>query len=66
MVVDHYDALTGRRLSLDGIIALRIRTQLTDALWRTEAGLHLLLAQLDGGTPDAYVDELGEPRASGY
>jgi aminoglycoside phosphotransferase (APT) family kinase protein len=59
-VVDHYISLTGRRLSLNRIMALHIRTQLADALWRTEAGLPLLLAQPGGGTPDDYVDELIE------
>jgi aminoglycoside phosphotransferase (APT) family kinase protein len=53
--VDQYVALTGRRLSLKRIIALHIRTALGDALWRSEAGLPLLLPRPGGGTPDDYV-----------
>jgi aminoglycoside phosphotransferase (APT) family kinase protein len=56
--VDKYVALTGRRLSLDRIMALHLRTTLGDALWRSEAGLPLLLPRPGGGTPDDYVDEL--------
>jgi aminoglycoside phosphotransferase (APT) family kinase protein len=56
--IDEYVALTGRRLSLERIMALHLRTSLGDALWRTEAGLPLLLARPGGGTPDDYVDEL--------
>ena len=55
--VDEYVALTGRRLSLERIMALHVRTTLGDALWRSEAGLPLLLPRPDGGTPDDYVDE---------
>jgi aminoglycoside phosphotransferase (APT) family kinase protein len=58
--VDEYVALTGRRLSLDRIIALHVRTTLGDALWRSEAGLPPLLPRPGGGTPDAYVDELAK------
>jgi aminoglycoside phosphotransferase (APT) family kinase protein len=56
--VDKYVALTGRRLSLERIMALHVRTTLGDALWRSEAALPLLLARRGGGTPDDYVDEL--------
>jgi aminoglycoside phosphotransferase (APT) family kinase protein len=56
--IDEYRALTGRRLSLERIMALHLRTSLGDALWRTEAGLPLLLPRPGGGTPDDYVDEL--------
>jgi aminoglycoside phosphotransferase (APT) family kinase protein len=56
--IDAYVALTGRRLSLERIMALHLRTSLGDALWRTEAGLPLLLPRPGGGTPDDYVDEL--------
>jgi aminoglycoside phosphotransferase (APT) family kinase protein len=56
--VDQYVALTGRRLSLERIIALHIRTALGDALWRSEAGLPLLLPRPGGGTPDDYVHQL--------
>ena len=58
--VDKYVALTGRRLSLERIMALHLRTTLGDALWRSEAGLPLLLPRPGGGTPDDYVDELAE------
>ena len=51
-------ALTGRRLSIERIMALHLRTSLGDALWRTEAGMPLLLPRPGGGTPDDYVDEL--------
>lgn len=56
--VDEYLALTGTRLSLERIMALHLRTTLGDALWRTEAGLPLLLPRSGGGTPDDYVDQL--------
>lgn len=56
--IDEYVALTGRRLSLERIMALHLRTSLGDALWRTEAALPLLLPRPGGGTPDDYVDEL--------
>ena len=58
--VDEYAALTGRRLSLERIMALHVRTTLGDALWRSEAGLPLLLPRPGGGTPDDYVDELAK------
>jgi aminoglycoside phosphotransferase (APT) family kinase protein len=56
--VEHYEALTGRRLSLERIMALHLRTTLGDALWRSQAGLPLLLPCPGGGTPGDYVDEL--------
>jgi aminoglycoside phosphotransferase (APT) family kinase protein len=56
--IDAYLTLTGRRLNLERIMALHLRTSLGDALWRTEAGLPLLLPRPGGGTPDDYVDEL--------
>jgi hypothetical protein len=56
--IDEYVALTGRRLSLERIMALHLRTSLGDALWRSEAGLPLLLPRPGGGTPDDYVEEL--------
>ena len=39
-------------------MALHVCTTLGDALWRSEAGLPLLLPRPGGGTPDDYVDEL--------
>jgi hypothetical protein len=56
--IDEYVALTGRRLSLERIMALHLRTSLGDALWRSEAGLPLLLPRPGGGTPDDHVEEL--------
>jgi len=56
--IDHYEALTSRGLSLERIMALHIRTTLGDALWRSEAGLPLLLPRPGGGTPGDYVNEL--------
>jgi hypothetical protein len=58
--VDEYFVLTGRRLSIERIMALHVRTTLGDALWRSEAGLPLLLPRPGGGTPDDYVDELAK------
>jgi len=56
--VEQYAALTGRRLNLERIMALHLRTTLGDAMWRSEAGLPLLLPRPGGGTPGDYVDEL--------
>lgn len=56
--ISHYHAYTGRQLNLDRIMAWYVPTTLGDALWRTEAGLPLLLARPGGGTPADYVDEL--------
>ncbi len=56
--VHQYGTLTGRRLSLERIMALHVRTTLGDALWRSEAGLPLLLPRPGGGTPGDSVDEL--------
>ncbi len=39
-------------------MALHVRTTLGDALWRSEAGLPLLLPRPGGGRPGDYVDEL--------
>jgi aminoglycoside phosphotransferase (APT) family kinase protein len=56
--VDQYVSLTGRRLSLERIMALHVRTTLGDALWRSNADLPLLLPRPGGATPGDYVDEL--------
>ena len=56
--VEQYTSLTDRRLNLERIVALHLCTTLGDALWRSDAGLPLLLARPGGGTPDDYVDEL--------
>jgi hypothetical protein len=56
--VKQYEVLTGRRLSLERIMALHVCTTLGYALWRSEAGLALLLPRAGGGTLADYVDEL--------
>jgi aminoglycoside phosphotransferase (APT) family kinase protein len=56
--VAQYTELTGRRLSVKRIMALHLCTTLGDAMWRSEAGLPLLLPRAGGGTPGDYVDEL--------
>lgn len=56
--VDRYIELTGRRLNVKRIMALHLCTTLGDALWRSEAGLPLLLPRPGGGSPADYVDEL--------
>lgn len=58
--IHHYTSLGRHQLSLERIMALHVRTALGDALWRSEAGLPLLLPRAGGGTPDDYVDELAE------
>ena len=55
--IDEYVALTGTAQPR-AHHGLAPRTSLGDALWRTEAGLPLLLSRPGGGTPDHYVDEL--------
>jgi hypothetical protein len=57
-------ALTGRRRSLELIMALHVRTTLSDASWRSEAGLPHLLPRPGGDTPDDYVDDLDSESAS--
>lgn len=37
----HYQKLTGRRLSVERVMAWDLRTALGDALWRSEAGIPL-------------------------
>lgn len=54
----HYARRTGQALSFDHIMAWHVRSTLGDALWRTEAGLPLLLQRPGGGAPSDYVDEL--------
>ena len=39
-------------------MAWHVRTTLGDAMWRTEAGLPLLLQRPGGGTPSDYAYEL--------
>jgi len=53
--VSHYQARSDRVLRIEHIMAWHILTVLGDALWRSEAGAPLP----GGGTPPAWVDELG-------
>ena len=53
-VREHYEALSGRTLSMSRIMAWHVRTALGDALWRSEAGIPLP----GGSTPASYVDDL--------
>jgi aminoglycoside phosphotransferase (APT) family kinase protein len=51
---DAYERSSGRRLSIERILAWHIRTALGDALWRTELGV-----TLPGDlTPDDYIDDI--------
>jgi hypothetical protein len=54
----HYAHHSGTSLDLDRIMAWHVRSSLGEALWRSEAGLPLLLPIPGGGTPSDYVDEL--------
>jgi aminoglycoside phosphotransferase (APT) family kinase protein len=53
-VMGHYERITGRRLSVDRVMAWHLRTALGDALWRSEAGIPLA----DHRTPPEWVDDL--------
>ncbi|MEV6417394.1 phosphotransferase [Kribbella sp. NPDC051718] len=52
----HYDQITGRELSMARVMAWHLRTILSDALWRSEAGVPLP----DHRTPPAWIDDLTE------
>ena len=54
VTVRHYERLSGRRLSLDRIMAWHVRQALGDVLWRSEAGLPLP----DHRTPAGWVTDL--------
>jgi aminoglycoside phosphotransferase (APT) family kinase protein len=54
VVIRHYERLSGRRLSLDRIMAWHVRQALGDVLWRSEAGLPLP----DHRTPAGWVTDL--------
>lgn len=49
-----YEQVSGRRLSIERIMAWHVLTALGDAMWRTEAGVSLP----GGGTATTYVDRL--------
>jgi aminoglycoside phosphotransferase (APT) family kinase protein len=53
-VMPHYQQITGRRLSVERVMAWHLRTALGDALWRSEAGIPLA----DHRTPPEWVDDL--------
>jgi len=53
-VMRYYQQLTGRRLSVDRVLAWHLRNALGDALWRSEAGIHLA----DHRTPPEWVEDL--------
>ena len=53
-VMRRYQQITGRRLSVDRVMAWHLRTALGDALWRSEAGIPLA----DHRTPPEWVDDL--------
>ena len=53
-VMAAYEQLSGRRLSVERVMAWHVLTALGDAMWRTEARVALP----GGGTPTTYVDRL--------
>jgi len=53
-VTRHYHQMTGRRLSVDRVMAWHLRSALGDALWRSEAGIPLP----DHRTPSDWVDDI--------
>ena len=53
-IMRHYQALAGRELSLDRVMAWHVRQALGDVLWRSEAGLPLP----DHRTPPDWVTDL--------
>lgn len=52
----HYQRITGRPLSADRMMAWHLRSALSDALWRSEAGIPLP----DHRTPPEWVEDLSE------
>ena len=50
----HYQRLSGRKLSLERVMAWHVRTALGDVVWRTEAGIPLA----DHRTPPDWIDDL--------
>jgi len=59
-VVAAYEQLSGRRLSIERVMAWHVLTALGDAMWRTEAGVSLP----GGGTATTYVDRLSRELAA--
>lgn len=54
-IMGHYQQITGRQLSPERVMAWHLRNALHDALWRSEAGIHLP----DHRTPPEWVADLG-------
>jgi aminoglycoside phosphotransferase (APT) family kinase protein len=50
----HYEQITGHQLATDRVMAWHLRTALSDAPWRSEAGVALP----DHRTPAAWIDDL--------
>jgi aminoglycoside phosphotransferase (APT) family kinase protein len=50
----HYERLSGRKLSLERVMAWHVRTALGDVVWRTEAGIPLA----DHRTPPDWIGDL--------
>ena len=59
-VMARYEQLSGRRLSVERVMAWHVLTALGDAMWRTEAGVALP----GGGTATTYVDRLSPELAA--
>ena len=57
--VDHYEALSDRKLSVPRIMALHLLNHLGDSLWRSEAGI-----PAPGGTPSTHVIDAASRLAS--
>jgi|SRR5215470_2644932 len=53
-VMRHYQQITGRRPSVERVMAWHLRTALGDALWRSEAGIPLA----DHRTPPEWADDI--------
>lgn len=53
-IMREYEQVSGRRLSIDRVMAWHVRAALYDALWRSEAGIPLA----DRRTPPDWVDDL--------
>lgn len=52
--IRHYEQISGRRLETDRVMAWHLRSALGDALWRSEAGIHLP----DHRSPAERVDDI--------
>ena len=59
-VIAAYEQLSGRRLSIERVMAWHVLTALGDAMWRAEAGVNLP----DGDSATTYVDRLSHELAA--